>query len=71
MGSVEWQKVRIPLLERLALLELAEGRGESEEETLKRIIRGAVRAECMRPKHRQTECKSEVQAANPETAAGY
>ena len=46
VGSTEWQKVRIPLLERLALLDLAERRGETEEEALQRIIREAVRAEC-------------------------
>jgi len=53
MGSMEWQKLRVPLLERLALLDLAERRGESEEETLKRIIRDAVRAECSHSEHRQ------------------
>lgn len=47
MGGMEWQKLRVPLLERLALLDLAERRGESEEEALKRIIRDAVRVECL------------------------
>ena len=48
MGA-DYQKVRVPLLERLALLDLAERRGQSEEETLQSIIREAVRAECLRP----------------------
>ena len=47
MRTMEWQKLRIPLLERLALLDLAERRGESEEEALQRVIREAVRAECL------------------------
>jgi len=50
---MEWQKVRVPLLERLALLDLAERRGETEEQALKRVIREAVRADCLRPEATQ------------------
>lgn len=55
MGSMEWQKVRVPLLERLALLDLAERRGETEEQALKRVIREAVRADCLRPEAPRTD----------------
>jgi hypothetical protein len=41
--TVGWQKIRLPLLERLALAELAERRGESEEIVLARLVREAVR----------------------------
>ncbi len=40
------QKVHVPMLERLALADLAQRRGESEEQTLASIIREAVRREC-------------------------
>ena len=63
--SVSWQKLRVPLLERLALLDLAERRGETEEEALARLIHEAVAAECVRettkPSER-TEAVGEVHA---------
>lgn len=37
--------LRIPVLERMALFELAYRRGESEDETLRRLIREAVLTE--------------------------
>jgi plasmid stability protein len=43
--SASVQKVRVPWLERLALLDLSEQRGQSEEETLRDIIRAAIRRE--------------------------
>jgi hypothetical protein len=43
--SVSWQRIKLPLLERLALAELAEKRGESEEAVLCTIVRDAVKAE--------------------------
>ena len=46
--TVGWQKIRVPLLERLALLDLAERRGQTEEEALSRIIREAVKRECVK-----------------------
>ncbi len=41
-----WQKVEIPLMERLALADMAERQGKSDEQTLAEIIREAVRREC-------------------------
>lgn len=41
--SVSWQKLRVPLMERLALMDMAERLGKSEEDTLKLIIRDAVK----------------------------
>lgn len=43
--TVSWQKIRLPLLERLALTELAEKRGQSEESTLAQLVREAVKIE--------------------------
>jgi hypothetical protein len=43
--SVGWQRIRLPLLERLALAELAERRGKSEEAILCKLVRDAVKAE--------------------------
>ena len=40
------KRVHVPVLERLALADLADRRGETEEEALARIIREAVRREC-------------------------
>ena len=45
---VGWQKLRVPIMERLSLLDMAMRRNESEEETLARIIREAVWRECAR-----------------------
>ena len=45
--SVGWQRLRVPMLERLALLDLALRRGLNEEETLARCIRDAVRKDCV------------------------
>lgn len=46
--SVGWQRLRVTLLERLALLDWATREGISEEELLSRIIREAVWRECAR-----------------------
>jgi len=46
--TVGLQKLRVPLLERLALADMALRRGESEEECLARIIHEAVWLECAR-----------------------
>jgi len=57
--NVSWQRVRVPLLERLALLELADTRGISEEEALSQVIREAVKREIVeldtQPKNLQQE----------------
>jgi hypothetical protein len=51
--TVNWQKLRVPLMERLALAEMAEKRGKSEEELLAELIREAVKRDlvhgCDRP----------------------
>jgi len=44
--GVTWQRLRVPLLERLALADLAQRRGQTEEETLAAVIREAVMREC-------------------------
>jgi hypothetical protein len=41
--GLNWQKVRIPLMERLALADMAERRGVSEEQMLSDVIRQAVK----------------------------
>ena len=46
--TVGWQKLRVPLLERLALSDMAYRRGETEEEALARCIREACIRECQR-----------------------
>lgn len=64
--TVSWQRIRIPLVERLALLDLAERRGQTEEETLSQIIREAVRRECLKSSedHEEaTDRPQEVQGA--------
>ena len=43
MNTTVYQRMRVPVLERLALLALAEQRGVSEEEALVAIIRDAVK----------------------------
>lgn len=45
--SVALQQVRIPLLIRVVLTELAERRGQSEEQVLEDLIRDAVRQELL------------------------
>jgi len=40
--AISWQRLRVPLLERLALADLAERKGVSEEELLRQIIREAL-----------------------------
>jgi len=44
--GVTWQRLRVPLLERLALADLAQRRGQTEEEALASVIREAVMREC-------------------------
>jgi hypothetical protein len=50
--SVSWQKLRVPLMERLALADMAERLGKSEEDTLKLIIREAVKRDLASDKPR-------------------
>ena len=47
--SVSWQKLRVPLMERLALADMAERRGVSEEELLAALIRDAVKRDLAEP----------------------
>ena len=55
------KRVHVPVLERLALADLADRRGETEEQALARIIRDAVRRECTSDEILETE---EVKHAN-------
>lgn len=43
--TVGWQRIRLPLMERLALAELAEKRQEPEETVLAQLVREAVKRE--------------------------
>ncbi len=43
--TVGWQRIRLPLMERLALAELAEKRREPEEAVLAQLVRDAVKRE--------------------------
>ncbi len=43
--TIGWQKLRVPLMERLALADMALRRGQSEEELLAGLIREAVKQE--------------------------
>ena len=43
--TVGWQRIRLPLMERLALAELAEKRREPEEAVLAQLVREAVKRE--------------------------
>ena len=45
MTNVGWQKLQVPLMERLALADMAERKGKRDEELLADIIREAVRRE--------------------------
>ncbi|HUX23648.1 MAG TPA: hypothetical protein VMV87_03445 [Burkholderiales bacterium] len=58
MARVGWQRLRVPLMERLALDDMASRRGESEEEALARLIREAV----MRDLARQDRAAEAVKA---------
>jgi hypothetical protein len=44
--TVRWQRVRLPPLERLVLSDIAERRGLSDEEALRRVIHEAAEKEC-------------------------
>ena len=57
MNTTIYQRMRVPVLERLALLALAEQRGVSEEEALVAIIRDAVKQAT-----RSTEPESEAES---------
>jgi len=57
MNTTDYQRMRVPVLERLALLALAEQRGVSEEEALVAIIRDAVKQAT-----RSTEPESEAES---------
>jgi len=63
MTTGGWQKVQIPLLERLALADLAERKGKSDEQTLAEIIRDAVRRECAKAGGPKSIENQEVQDA--------
>ena len=57
MKTTIYERMRVPVLERLALLALAEQRGVSEEEALVAIIRDAVKQAT-----RSTEPESEAES---------
>ncbi len=46
--GVSWQKLRVPLLERLALMELSERLNVSEEELLREAVRLLVQRALLR-----------------------
>jgi predicted transcriptional regulator len=50
--SVGWQKLRVPLLERLVLLEIAERTNRTKEEVLREAIRELARRELLRESER-------------------
>lgn len=56
-----WQKVQIPLMERLALADMAERQGKSDEQTLAEIIRDAVRRECAKSAGQKNTEKQEAE----------
>ena len=58
MNTTIYQRMRVPVLERLALLALAEQRGVSEEEALVAIIRDAVK-QATRSEEREAEATAE------------
>lgn len=66
--SVGWQKVRIPLMERLALLDLAERQEASEEAVLVALIRQAVKAELVAEQAAPTAQAPVDQAADDSAA---
>ena len=53
--SVGWQRLRVPILERLVLLEIAERMGRTEEEVLREAIRELARRELLRQPARERE----------------
>ena len=53
--TVGWQKIRVPLLERVVLLDLATRWGVSEEEALRRVIADAARREVLTDPQRPTD----------------
>jgi len=60
--SVGWQKLRVPLLERLVLLEIAERTNRTEEEVLREAIRELARREVLRrPARKEQGAREEVQ----------
>lgn len=46
--GVNWQKIRIPIMERLALADMAARHGKSEEDMLAEVIREAVKHDLVR-----------------------
>jgi len=58
VNTTIYQRMRVPVLERLALLALAEQRGVSEEEALVAIIRDAVK-QATRSEEREAEATAE------------
>ena len=62
--GVSWQKLRVPLLERLVLAEVAERLGMTEEEALRKAIRELARRELLREparEHEEPVAREEVQ----------
>lgn len=49
--TVGWQRLRLPLMERLALAELAEKRNQSEEEVLAQLVREEVKRSLSEARH--------------------
>ena len=59
--SVSWQRLRVPLLERLVLMEIAERTGRTEEEVLCEAIRELARCEVLRePARKEQGAREEV-----------
>jgi hypothetical protein len=58
--SVGWQKIRVPLLERLVLLDLATRWDVSEEEALRRVIADAARREVLAERPSEPARREEV-----------
>ncbi len=52
--SVNWQRIRIPLMERLALADMATRRNKSEREVLVELICEAVKRELATGGHERT-----------------
>ena len=58
--GVGWQKIRVPLLERLVLLDLATRWDVSEEEALRRVIADAARREVLAERPGEPARREEV-----------
>jgi hypothetical protein len=63
MPGIEWQKLRVPLMERLALADMAGRCGKSEDELLAEIIRAAVKTELAEKSSREERNTLPLEAA--------